>query len=368
VNDAYGLTVFSAGRGLDRFRRAGSIARRAEEAGFGAVWTGELYNRSATIPMAMLAAATQRVRIGSDIAYGVGRSPLIWAAEARDLDELSEGRLVLGLGNGTPTMMRNWLSVSGDAPVERTEELVEVLRKLWRLHEGPVHHEGRFYTVHLAPTSPTPAPYQEHLPIWTAGINSRMVQAAGRVADGLVGHPMFTARYVCEVIRPDLAVGARAAEREPDEVSLMGILMCALDDDEDVARRRLAFAVSQYAASRVYDRLFALHGWSQAQEQIREAARRGDHAALSAAVPAVALDAIGVACSPADLAGRVAQHAADYDHLNLVAPAWGLSPPESEDATVAILDAMTGRIPEPVPDAGGRTWAFDAADERGVPA
>ena len=92
------------------------LMRRAEAAGFGAVWTGELYSRSATVPMAVLGAATDRIAIGSNIAYGVGRAPLIWVAEARDLDELTGGRLVLGLGNGTPRMMENWLSTSGDAP------------------------------------------------------------------------------------------------------------------------------------------------------------------------------------------------------------------------------------------------------------
>src|SRR5882757_4418693 len=104
----YGLTVFSAGHGPERFRRAADVAVRAEQAGFAAVWTGELYNRSATIPLAVLASATERVRLGSNIAYGVGRTPLVWAAEARDLDELSGGRLTLGLGNGTPGMMENW--------------------------------------------------------------------------------------------------------------------------------------------------------------------------------------------------------------------------------------------------------------------
>jgi alkanesulfonate monooxygenase SsuD/methylene tetrahydromethanopterin reductase-like flavin-dependent oxidoreductase (luciferase family) len=126
----YGLTIFTGGRGSARFRRAADIAHRAEAAGFGAVWTGELYSRSATVPMAVLGAATERIAIGSTIAYGAGRSPLIWAAEARDLDELTDGRIVLGLGNGTSGMMENWLSVSGEAPAVRMEELVTLLRKL----------------------------------------------------------------------------------------------------------------------------------------------------------------------------------------------------------------------------------------------
>lgn len=341
--DGYGLTIFSGGRGAERFRRAAEIAVLAEAAGFGAVWTGELYNRSATIPMTMLAAATSRVRIGSNIAYGAGRSPLIWAAEARDLDELSEGRIVLGLGNGTRGMLENWLSVSGDAPAARMQELVEVLRKLWRLHEGPVHHDGRFYRVHLTPTAETPAPFREHLPIWTAGVNAGMVRVAGRVADGLVAHPMTTAAYLDEVIRPELARGA--AGRGLDGFVVKGIRMCAVDDDEEAARRRLAFAIAQYVPARTYDRLMALHGWTAHQERIRVAAKERDVAAMTAAVPDDMIDAIGIACRPAELPRRAAAHSAEFDHLNLAAPVWGLSADDAERATRQILAAMTAATP-----------------------
>jgi probable F420-dependent oxidoreductase len=341
----YGLTIFTGGRGAERFRRAVEIAALAEEAGFDAVWTGELYNRSATVPMAMLAAGTSRVRIGSNIAYGAGRSPLIWAAEARDLDELSEGRIVLGLGNGTRGMLENWLSVSGDAPAARMEELVEVLRKLWRLHEGPVHHDGRFYRVHLAPTAETPAPFQEWLPIWTAGVNAAMVRVAGKVADGLVAHPMTTTAYLDEVIRPELARGAQAGDRSLEGFVVKGIRMCAVDADEEAARRRLAFAIAQYVPARTYDRLMALHGWGAAQERIRVAAKERDGAAMAAAVPDDMIDAIGIACRPADLAGRVAAHKADFDHLNLAAPVWGLSPDDAEHATRQILTTLSASPP-----------------------
>jgi alkanesulfonate monooxygenase SsuD/methylene tetrahydromethanopterin reductase-like flavin-dependent oxidoreductase (luciferase family) len=109
-----GITTFGGGFGPERFARTQALAARAEAAGFDSVWISELYNRSAPVPMAALALATERVEIGTHIAYGVGRTPLMWAAEARDLDELSGGRIILGLGNGTKTMMEQcgWRSSS----------------------------------------------------------------------------------------------------------------------------------------------------------------------------------------------------------------------------------------------------------------
>jgi probable F420-dependent oxidoreductase len=340
----YGVVTFSAGSGPERFERANALARRAEDAGFDSVWVSELYNRSATVPMATIAQATSRVEIGTNIAYGVGRSPLMWAAEAKDLDELSAGRVILGLGNGTATMMERWHGVSGEAPAVRMEELVTVLRKLWRLDQGPVHHAGRFYNVDLRPTADTPPPYREHLPIYTAGVNPRMIEAAGRVADGLVGHPMFTQRYVDGVVRPALEKGAAKTGRDASEIVLCGVLICSVDEDVDTARRRLAYAVGQYAASRVYDRLFALHGWADAQHRIREAARARDDEAVIEAVPDDALDLLGVACRPADLAGEVQRHAAGYDHLALVPPPWGLTPQQNEHATEVLIDEMAGAL------------------------
>ena len=344
----YGVTTFAAGSGPERFERTSALARRAEDAGFDHVWVSELYDRCATIPMATIARDTTRVEIGTNIAYGVGRTPLVWAAEARDLDELSGGRIILGLGNGTSGMMENWHGVDGSAPAVRMEELVTVLRKLWRLDQGPVDHEGRFYKVHLKPTADTPPPYRERLPIFTAGVNPRMVESAGRVADGIFGHPMFTQRYVEEVVRPAVAKGAAKMDRDPSEIELAGVLICSVDEDVEAARRRLAYAVGQYAASRVYDRLFALHGWTDAQQRIRDAARARDAEAVIAAVPDAAIDAIGVACRPEELPEAVARHVEGYDHIGLVPPPWGLTPEVMEQATEVLIDRMAGVLQAPV--------------------
>lgn len=336
----YGVNVVGAGRGPHRFDTMAELAREAEAAGCAAVWTSELYSRSATVPMTVLAAATRRVLIGSNIAYGVGRSPLMWAAEARDLDELSGGRLILGLGNGTANMMTNWHGVAGESPATRMAELITVLRKLWRLHEGPVHHDGRFYTVHIAPGPEMSAPLRTNLPIWIAGVNPAMIRTAGRLADGLIGHPMFTTDYVEQIVRPELASAAAQVGRPVDEIAVMGIRICAVDDDEDAARRRAAYAIGQYAASRVYDRLFALHGWSAAQQKIRVAARDRDAEAVIDAVPDAAVDAIAVACTPAQLPGRLHAAARGFDHVDLTAPPWGLSDIQTLQDTRQILAGL----------------------------
>src|SRR5204863_9256200 len=146
-------------------------ARAAEEAGFQSVWATEFYDRSATVALAAMAQATSTVELGSAIAYAFGRTPVVLAAEARDLDELSGARLTLGLGTGTRRMQQDWHGLDGEHPAGRMEELVPLLRALWRLHEGPVDHDGRFYRLHVHPTATVGPPRREDLPIYLAGVN-----------------------------------------------------------------------------------------------------------------------------------------------------------------------------------------------------
>ena len=184
-----------------------------------------------------MAQATSTIELGSAIAYAFGRTPLVLAAEARDLDELSGGRLTLGLGTGTRRMQQDWHGLDGEHPASRMEELVPLLRQLWRLHEGP----DRARRPLLPAARPADraaaraAARRTSRSTWRAS-TPRMVEAAGAVADGLVGHPLFTPEYVREVVRPALARGAERAGREAPPIA--GYLTCSVGEDRDAARQR----------------------------------------------------------------------------------------------------------------------------------
>src|SRR3954470_19485027 len=141
-------------------------ARLAEQAGFASVWATEFYDRSATVSLAAMAQATERIRLGSAIAYAFGRTPVVLAAEARDLDELSGGRLTLGLGTGTRRMQQDWHGLDGEHPAPRMEELVPLIRRMLRPPEGAIEHDGRFYRLHVTPTAPVGPHLRTDLPIY----------------------------------------------------------------------------------------------------------------------------------------------------------------------------------------------------------
>jgi len=275
-------------------------ARMAEAAGFESVWTTDFPDRSATVAMGAIAAATERITVGSAIAYAFGRTPLVLAAEARDLDALSGGRIILGLGTGTKRMQQDWHGLDGEHPASRMEELVPLLRRLLRLHEGPIEHEGRFYRLVVRPTAPVAPPLRTDLPIYMAGVNPRMVEAAGAVSDGLVGHPLFTREYVAEVVRPALARGTERAGRAAP-VPIAGYVTCSVNDDADQARRDAAAIVAFNASVRTYAPIIALHGFEPEAEAIRAGFKAGDWGAMTDAVSDRMLDTVALAGTPREV-------------------------------------------------------------------
>jgi probable F420-dependent oxidoreductase len=314
------------------------IAAAADAAGLDAAWTSEFNDRSAIVALAAMAQHTKACRVGSAIAYAVGRSPLILANEARGIDELSGGRLVLGLGTGTKGMQIGWHGISDpESPAVRLEELVPLLRQIWKLHEGPVRHEGRFYSMNLTATAEVLPPVRDQIPIYTAGVNRRMIETAGRVSDGLVCHPTFSSRYVHEVVRPAIAKGAEKTGRDPREVEVVGMLLCSVHDDEEVARRELAAQLAFYAAPRAYAPMLEASGFATEAERIRKAFAERDHAAMIAAVSDEMLDAIGVAGTPEQVRAGIARREADFDHTSLYSPSFTMTLERVQQNTLELI-------------------------------
>ncbi|HVL86242.1 MAG TPA: LLM class flavin-dependent oxidoreductase [Pseudonocardia sp.] len=316
---------------------AAAAARRAEERGFESVWTTEFYDRSATVSLAAMAAATSTITVGSGIAYAVGRSPLVLAIEARDLDELSGGRLVLGLGTGAKRMQQDWHGADGLSPAPRVEELVPLLRRIWAMDAAGVHHEGRFYRMALQPTADvTP---RAPIPVYLAGFNARMVQAAGAVADGLVGHPIFTPRYVREVVRPALDAGGARAGRV-GTVPIAGYVICSVADDPARARRDAAAQIAFYTVVRTYAPLVELEGFAAEVAAVREAWKRRDAQGMIAAVSPEMVARMAVAGTPEEAREQIARFAGLYDRLLCYVPSYGLTPGEITERIDAVIDTF----------------------------
>jgi probable F420-dependent oxidoreductase len=331
-----GITVLAGGLAETR-----KIAQAAEAAGFDAAWSGEFLNRSAVVSVAAMAAATTKIGVGTAIAYAVGRSPLVLANDARFLDEMSDGRLILGLGTGTRGMMVGWHGVTDpDAPASRMEELIPLLRRLWRLHEGPVKHEGRFYSLDITPTADIQPPLRPEIPIYTAGVNARMIEVAGRVSDGLICHPTLTDRYLHDVVRPAIERGASRTGRSAGDVALKGLIICAISDDAAQARREAAAQIAFYVAPKTYVPVMEASGFGAEAAEIQAAFARKDHTGMIDAVSDAMLAEMAAAGTRDEVREQVAQLEERYDHAALYSPSFTLSPERVAENTSAVIETF----------------------------
>ena len=321
------------------------LARRAEAAGFDSVWAPEFHNHSGPIALAGAALETDSVELGTAIAWAFGRSPLLTAVTALDLDELSGGRFVLGLGTGTRRMRTDWLGADGDRPAQRLRETVEAIRAVWAGSEaGAVEYEGELIRLRVRPYGRA-GQVRPSVPVYLAAVNEGMARMAGAVADGVVSHPMATVRYIDEVMRPAIAQGAEAEGRSGSDVAIADWLLVAASDDEQQAREDAKRQIAFHATVRTYDRILDLHGFTDTAAQIRELWRSFDLAGMTALVTDEMLREMAVAGTPAECRERVAERTASVDRLLLGAPVVATDAGRIADYHDAIIEtfATSGR-------------------------
>jgi probable F420-dependent oxidoreductase len=312
------------------------LAVHAEQAGLHSVFTIEFFNRHGYAPLGAIAQATERVRIGTGIANAFTRSPLLHASAAMDLDELSGGRMVLGLGSATRRMNEDWFGVPFSAPAPRMEELVELLRAAFAAQGGGgFRWEGRHWQLNV-PIYARPGAAREQIPIWVAAVNRGMVAAAGAVADALVGHPVATRRWHAEVTLPGLRAAEEKAGRASGACALCPYVLTSLADDRETALRNAKGQIGFYFTTKLYHSILEHHGLGEVGAACNAALRRFDTKAMADAIPDALVDDLAIACTPDEARDRLAQWDGLTGEPLLYAPSVGVAP----EAQRENLDAM----------------------------
>jgi 5,10-methylenetetrahydromethanopterin reductase len=258
------------------------IAQIAEAAGVGAFCTGEFVDHEAYSTLADMVAGTTSAHLGPAIAYAFARTPFAHASAIRSLAPRAPGRLFLGLGSGAFTVNRDWFGVPADRPVERLGDLVRAVQAWLHADNGEVvRYVGEFYRIDADVRAPVLG--RLDVPVLVAGFNAKMARMSGAVADGIIGHGLFTDRWWDDVVRPAAEEGSWAAGRGAGLEH--GWVITAVDDEDPAravldARRMIAF----YLTVKTYDPFVALHGWQRPVAALREAFRTGDMAGMAAAV------------------------------------------------------------------------------------
>jgi probable F420-dependent oxidoreductase len=298
-----------------------ALARAAEAAGFGAVWTSETQHNP-FLPLPLVAEHTTRLLFGTAVAIGFARSPITLAHVAWDLAQQSGGRFMLGLGTQVKAHIeRRFGSQWPESPAGKLRDLVLALRAIWRTWQTGerlnVRSEHYKLTLMTPFFNPGPIDHPE-IAILIAGVNPGLARLAGEVCDGFHVHPFHTAAYLREVLRPAIGAGAERAGREAGNVALVGaVFVITSPAEREFVRQQVAF----YASTPSYRAVLAHHGWEAAGEQLSTLAARGEWGSMPALVTDEMLAAVAIEAPLAELAGPLGErYAGLLDRVMLYRP------------------------------------------------
>lgn len=258
-----------------------ALAEKAEEFGFDCLWVNET-KHDPFLQVALAAEGTKSMPLGTSVALAFTRSPTALAYTAWDLQELSHGRLMLGLGSQVKGHIERRFGLKWESPAPKMREVILAMRAVWDSWQNGSRLDflGRFYKIDLMTPFFNPGPIDHpRIPIYIAGVNDWMCKLAGRLGDGLHVHPLHTVRYLKEAILPALSDGARKEGRERKDVAVAVSVFAAVGDDatqvkkwKQVYRSQIAF----YASTRTYKRVMELHGWGDVCDRLHQLSIRGE--------------------------------------------------------------------------------------------
>ena len=288
---------------VDDITSTGAQARTAEADGYAGLFTYEA-RHDGFLPLAVAAEHTERIELGTSIAIAFARTPMTLAHLGHDMQALSGGRFVLGLGSQIRPHIERRYSMPWSQPAARMRELVEAIRAIWRSwNEGePLDFRGDFYTHTLMTPLFAPPPSPHGPPrVWVAGVGPRMVEVAGAVGDGLICHPLVSGRYLREALLPHLHAGARSAGRDPADLEVAAMAMVATGRTEEEMAAAVAATRAQigfYASTPAYRPVLDMHGWGDLQPELRRLSKAGEWGAMGDAVDDDMVRTLAVVAEP----------------------------------------------------------------------
>ena len=301
-------------------------AAKAEAEGYAGLWAPEVGHDPLLI-LAGAATATTRIELGTGIVVAFGRSPMITATQANDVQRLSRGRLLLGLGSQIKPHIEKRYSMPWSHPAPRMREYIMAMRAIWSAWNDAttLNFRGEYYRHTLMTPFFSPAPHEFGAPkVMLAAVGELMTEVAGEVADGLLVHPFTTERYLREVTLPALERGLARSQRTRHDfqISFSGLIASGGDDvaqrdAESAVRAQIAF----YASTPAYRGVLDLHGWAGLQPELALLARRGDWAAMGDLISDEVLNTVAIVAAPSQVAPALESRFGDVvDRFSIYAP------------------------------------------------
>lgn len=300
------------------------LAAKAEEFGFDGIFVNET-KHDPFIQAAVAALNTKKAEIGTSIAVAFARSPALPAYSSWDLQILSGGRFILGLGSQVKGHIERRFGMKWESPVKKMREYIGVIRSLWNnwQYGEKLDFRGNFYVINLMTDFFNPGRIEHpSIPIYLACVNKRMARLAGEVCEGVHIHPLHTKKYLEEEIIPSVEEGMKKAGKS--KVTLAASCFAAvgtergqIKDALEIIRKNIAF----YASTRTYMPVMEKHGLGQLCEELHSLSLEGKWDRMARLISDDVLDLFVVSGDFEDIAGRIRERYNGYvDRVRLYMP------------------------------------------------
>jgi probable F420-dependent oxidoreductase len=303
-----------------------AAAQTAERAGYAGAWTSET-KHDPFLALALAAVATERIELGTAIALAFARSPMSTAVQANDLQLLSRGRLMLGLGSQIKAHITKRFSMPWSHPAPRMREYILALRTIWDSWNtgSRLDFTGDFYSHTLMTPffDPGPNPYGPP-PVLLAGVGDVMTTVAGEVADGFLCHGFTTERYLRETTLPALAKGRARSRADLAGLEVSGSPFVATGRTEEEVReacRAVREQIAFYGSTPAYRPVLDLHGWGDLSDELHRLSRQGQWTQMGTLVDDEVLTTFAVVGEPAGVAAELLRRYGDVmTRMTIYAP------------------------------------------------
>ncbi|MCY4086219.1 MAG: LLM class flavin-dependent oxidoreductase [Actinomycetia bacterium] len=314
------------------------FGRLAEDAGLGGVWTAEAW-RDSLVPLAGIATATTRIRVGTDVSQWTRTLPNMELAAA-DLSELSGGRFVLGLGTAPREWNEAWHGISYERPVQRMREYVTALRLMWDASlDNPVSFDGQVFEI--TDYVRLRGPNAEPVPIHIGATLSGMAELAGELANGVNFNVVLSSPYIRDVMLPSVARGAERSGRSLADLEIGVLVSTAVSDDRAEAFRWAKHQIAFYSGVATYfEPVMRRHGFANDYSRVREAFLAGDPFGAIELVTDEMVEALALAGTPEEVRRRLDRYQGVVDFVMIYAPTFLLGPDVVRAEHEAMIDAF----------------------------
>jgi probable F420-dependent oxidoreductase len=304
----------------------GVRARELEEIGYDGLLTAETAH-DAFLPLAIAAEHTKRIELGTGIVVAFARTPMVLAYTANDLQQMSGGRFILGLGSQIKPHIEKRFSMPWSHPAARMREFILAMRAIWSAwNDGtPLKFEGDFYRHTLMTPFFSPGANKFGPPkVFLAAVGEKMTEAAGEVADGIIIHGFTTERYVKEVTLPAIERGLARAGRDRALFEVSGPLFVVtgsteeeLAQAEQATKQQIAF----YGSTPAYRGVLELHGWGELQPELNSLSKRGEWVKMGELIDDDILRTFAVVAEPEGVGAELKRrYAGVVDRCSFYAP------------------------------------------------